>query len=541
MLVGDTDEYGHVSPDSIDLLGIDRFVRVHDLRLNTLCLGKGDESKLDPRSRVEVCGTNLHSECSQESNCGSILAGTTTGVSYVLRKCWCNFHNSLCNRHCVSPPPTLRGFMHAYDFLEHIQPLIAASYNDHRAHLEVGWWDRWSMKKRKDIKESLDHDPICYDKVKSFVKREGAHKRPTKARAIQGYRNLATQASTAMEIAGLQKAYSTLLQNYPYQGHEITFASGLNSVELGKWMDRQVLLGRTYAYERDGKNWDSTMQEIHQCLKLYAYRPAGTRLQSAIQAARNVRGSSTYKDAVVRYNVADTTKSGHNDTTLGNSIVNASIALEAATVMGIKVSIIVAGDDLLVMSDRPIDGVLFSDIERQFGITPEYSCFDNIYDVTFVSGLWCPTAVGHHFIPKPGRLLKRLFWTCKPLTNKTEDAWRHAVVSGLRPTCINLPVIGSFLKSNDRVPTKPLPEHLSKELDYRGRMYAPKGMTPVVYDEVTNEWFRDRYKLSRKQVLELEAYLTECGQGKGLMIHHLLEQISDIDNCEVDERIKYDS
>lgn len=491
---------------------------------DTVCLGFGDEKNLGENCKILVRPDP--GECQEQA--GATLVGMATRFSYVARKCGCNAHNAMCNRHGVKQPPVTRRFGVFFEFLDEIGPETESIYNELLNHYEVHWLtDRWSMAKQLLFEDSLWLDAVLLNRVKNMVKREGQHSKPKKARCIQYYVTLASQAYAGPEFYSLQKAYTQVLVR---RGHRIrvSFASGMNATDLGDWLSGVMDdYSFPHFYERDGKSWDATMGSEHQRLKTHAYRFGSDRLKEMASKGFKVKGLGRYGNSVLKYSLNGTTKSGHNDTTLGNSLVNAGIAFEAMAIMGLRGDILVAGDDLLIAVDGDFDEDELARIESGFGIIPEYRKFNHYLDVTFISGCWFPRDQGFVFTPKAGRLLARLFWTVNPPTERSERDYRHSVVAGLLPTCGGMPVVGAFLRANDpggNVVTLPKDKDLSK--------YSVE----VKWDESILRAFCDKYDLTEAEVRVVELRLACVKGAKGLLVDSTLDKIMDCDLSDIADR-----
>jgi len=333
-----------------------------------------------------------------------------------LTNCACNALNALVNRHAVVQQPAA--------FLPVPPQLIrdiAIAYRSCLAQHYDTWLARWPLAKRALIAKSLLIDHPAPGRVKPFVKREVSHKPPTKARLIQGYPNLATQVVVAREMYAFQKALAILDDYEVYPGIRISMGSGRSATWLSGWPTRSMW-DRSVFYERDGKNWDATMSMSHHQAKIELMRACSSRMVNFVNLCRIVKGT-VHPDRrgglSFRYRLDGTVKSGHNDTTSGNSIINLLVAASAARSLGLSCRILATGDDL-IMEVRRDPGLVLATLcarlmsaERAYGIVPEARLFSSIHDVTFVSGRWLAHGAEYRFVPLAGRLLARLWWTVK--------------------------------------------------------------------------------------------------------------------------------
>lgn len=536
MIIGEATLDGLVAWDSVDSSapGIYRLVaNVTD----TCCLGPGDNANVDPSHHVP----QFEGGCDVPLQKGAHLTGVVCNKAFVCRSCRCNAHNALCNRHCRLRPKVSERFTNFSRskawFAKHtniLQPL----YEEELIRWREQWIFKWSAKKQAAIVRSLTKDPVSPAWVELMVKREVLSSYKPKARGIQKYPNLATQAESAPYFYAAQKSVARAFGvDSPYvDGVQFVFASGLNYSEVGRWMNGVLARGLTFFYERDGANWDATMGLEHHTIKTHVYGLMDEELVRAADASRDVRGVHYPKDRdlpKMRYSVQATTKSGHNDTSLGNSLVNFAIALEAVQVLreqhpGLEASCLVMGDDLLVALSERVDSFAFAQIESECGIKPEARAFDNPEDVSFISGIFVPTASGYVFSPRPGSLLAKLFWSIREVPKKHYDAYLNGIVDGLAPLYRGWPVIEAWLLSHRRAGA-------SEVRDARWKAWF-QGLASCGYDEVTADWFGRRYGLGAVEVSEVETILKAHGGAPALLKHSATDRIMERDLAGLDDR-----
>jgi hypothetical protein len=193
--------------------------------------------------------------------------------------------------------------------------------------------------------------------------------------------------------------------------------------------------------------------------------------------------------------------------------------------MGLHADVIVMGDDLLVVVEGDFDEHRLAFLESLFGIRPVYRKFTSWRDVSFVSGLWLRSDVDEFlFIPKPARVLAKLFWTTKPPPKRRVRDYVHSVACGLRPVFDGIPVMRAFLDANDK----------------GGQYYRVKKSRmfdgPFDYDAATlSEEFKTRYSFSDDDVAELVILLSQSG-GPCLVRHPLIEKMEEFDLADIADR-----
>jgi len=497
---------------------------------DTVCFGDGDRSKLGDNCKILASDPTVESKPCDYHQVGAKLVGLATRLSYVCRSCACNAARALCHRHGVKPPTPTKEFGSFARFLERVQNEVRSIYIGHYAYWSEAWLLKWPKSKRDGIERSQDEDKPQPGRVKAMVKREGGHDMPSRPRLIQYYCNLATQALFGVEFFALQKSYTELFRRREVApGIRVTFASCMNADDLGQWMTDVLRdIPNAMFYERDGKNWDSTMQRMHHDLKLLAYKPAGERLAAFVEAGFAVKGKAAR--GALKYSLIGTTKSGHNDTTLGNSLNNAAIAAESMEALGLSGDVIVAGDDLLAVVAGDFDERALSAEEAKYGIVPECRKFASARDVSFVSGIWLDAGDTWRFMPKPGRLVARLFWTTHPPPPRKVDAYRNGIVLGLRATCGGLPVLGAFLDAHYTVGVKADVAHDKRALSFTWACSEDIAKLDVMRS------FCDRYDLDPSAIADCELFLTRCAGKVGLISHPVLDRLMEVDLADIHAR-----
>lgn len=407
---------------------------------------------------------------------------------------------------------------------------IYPEYWAHPMHNREAWLAKWPAAKRAALLRSIEEcEKLVPGKCQADVKRECLSSDPSKARLIQYYYNLRTQAEFGGQFYALQKVMTSKLRGYTMGTTDITFGSGLNATEIALWMDEVAARGAKYYYERDGKCWDATMSRIHSDLRISAYAMVDPALAAFAQACVDVKVIHKHyktRRPVLSWEVIGTVKSGHSDTTLGNSLVNAMITVCVFNSLNIRASIIVAGDDLLVAAydDFDIDEVMKR--EKEYGIKPEARKLASPDDTSFISGIFVPLAGKHAFIPKPGRLLAKLWWTVKPPPRRLLPAYRRGVALGLWPSCKHVPIVRAFLSPYVDLPVNPI---------YNSRGYKFHGCEVAGHPDL-ERWFLKRYNTTTSEVARAEKLILEQYGEVCLITHPLLEEMCRVDLGDICDR-----
>lgn len=452
--------------------------------------------------------------------------GQVVSMAHVVRSCGCNQVNALVNRHAKVQLPCAPLIMFA-SLAAVLRSRVQLYYRHHFPTAGIGWLAKWPAAKQAAIKRSQEDDIPYSGRVKAMIKREVDHDVPTRGRLIQAYANLHSQAIMAPEFYTLQKACAELFNDLAVYGFRITFASGLNAKELGAWM-KNAIRQPVWFYERDGKNWDAMMSaEHHRAITLfYGVSPA---LWRWVEDSHKIKGRAYSQQGVLKYQLTGTTKSGFNDTTLRNSLINIAVCYEAAVHLGLTADILVAGDDLLAAFHQDFNLQELMAAERRYGIHPVAGKFRDWRDVSFISGIWVPGVDGPVFSPKPGRLFSRLFWTVNPPIPRQRDAYLRGVVRGLLPVARYNPLLLPFLQAHDPAEPGPVLDKTGKTVFLTDTPCAPGDMA---------DWVLGRYGLNGEEV----AAVARLWTGKpGLVVNPLIDRILAVDMASVDTRVPYGS
>jgi len=384
------------------------------------------------------------------------------------------------------------------------------------------WKAKWALWKQQALTVSWRRDPVRLGQIKVAVKREPLHGDDptpggsvTAPRLIQYNPNFATQ-QRQWRVYELQKAYTRALQGAEVDGRRVWFASGMNASHLSDWMTQAHLEGMRSAYERDGKRWDARVQRWHKEAVHRQYQRMAPRLAARLRQAIRVRAYARYETGLLSYTVDGTVLSGHNDTTLTNSLLNAAI-LVACVPRGSWVMVV--GDDALVLSREDLDGVAIAAAEREHGIEPKYRVFRDLESVSFASGVWLRADSRYWYVPTPSRMLRRLYWTTTSVSPRKEDKYVSDVRAGLVGVAVSLPLVRVLLRGDVGQPLKPS--------FFAHQRYPALDFFPA---------YHRRYGLSRAQLQSVEAWMSMFDGQRVVLKHPVFTIMERVDFADVDGR-----
>ncbi len=381
----------------------------------------------DPIHRIDVV---REVDCNAGNN-GATICGPTFARVCVLASCQCNARNAMCNRHMAVPgnprenPNLVRKVVREY--LAGL-PRVEWSYG-----LFEEWVERFAPARAAALREALADGPCRGGRLNLTIKHEMSWIEVSKARAIQAYGDLWVQCMTGPVIWRL----SELIKKrgaHSLRGNVLHYVPGMTGAEISSTC-RDTPPWHNWA-ESDGKNWDAsvsgnTRRALIDAMESHLEPFVIQLLRDGVDAT----GVCFAGGGFIKYAVRGTVKSGHNDTTLGNTLLN--LATNCASVTGC--AIWCAGDDALV-SGPPDQLRVLGEGLRRFGVEPVGGVFEHLSDVTLISGRFCGTA----FVPKVGNQLGRLYATASTVSVK-ERACFGDRIRGSVPHYSDAPILGALV------------------------------------------------------------------------------------------------
>lgn len=382
-----------------------------------------------------------------------ILAGPTNGPPpNMARSCIHNELRSIINRAIkeqVNPEP---GFWHracqrfrSTDLYKTLvgQRVQWVSFED--------WVNRFPGAKRRNLMkayEELRSDGYgvgSKDAYKTFIKREHVLKYPFDPRTIQGT-SLRYQIYTGPEVYAISKHLSKCFSSNNYcTPISVTYSSGLTAEALGAWFQKQVDDGLTWSIEADVSRWDAAVCDEALDVEFTIYREMLIR-QVTLEYLEEQHKTVGYTRHGIKYFCRATRKSGTNNTSVGNSLLNiiksVNDVIEALAIVfkqygrRARVALIVMGDDIVICSDYITCNVIFDVITKN---SPKYGMKTDVLLTQrpeYCSGCFWPVAGTYVFGPKPGRILAKCFYL------RRSNITRKGVLAHLKGLliCLNLNV-----------------------------------------------------------------------------------------------------
>jgi len=319
-----------------------------------------------------------------------------------------------------------------------------------------------------NISESVKYDHVELQKAKSFVKREVSPKMPSKARLIQGNKNDRTAYLHPDEYKAISNAFQEFVYSVDGVDFELHYTSRLNADQISDLFSAEVARpGVKYYDERDGKNWDSTMQREHMEFEAAVYACFNEQIAANhLKRSALTEGTIRTIDAIIKYVTCWKRLSGDWNTSVGNTIISMAICVTVILALPRhlrprRVCGFFLGDDYLGVYNyaTPIDRFLLNHAmkvgESSMGITPVRNVFDDPLKCEYTSMSVWPTYDGaYQFVPKLSNMLTKLFYSVHAVSKHTaQDV--HATVDAIRVGFRGLHFMEKFLAAHKRAwPTK---------------------------------------------------------------------------------------
>jgi len=396
------------------------------------------------------------------------------------------------------------------------------------------WNSRFPRNRQKTQKEALETfinfpsaeaiNRSC--KRKAFVKREKLLKSSVTGvedfdpRVIQGTGDLANSI-----LGPWMHAFSKYLCKLWNQFSNITYAAGMNSDMLGKWMTRCEEDGYTWYLEIDYSRYDVSiaLEALEVERDTYVRCGVGKWADLVLLNQQHVRGTSSHGH---EYSCDGTRCSGDPNTSCGNSmltVVSVLVSLlESNSIKDInEVRILVMGDDSVVaLKTRPYDSDLVDRL-ADLGLKAKVKLHQDADMVEFCSGrFWRIAENVRVFGPKPGRFLAKIMYSVTP---QSEGAsWLKGVLSGVKQDVNHVPVVSHIVKHVLQL----LPKGSAKPKTEDHKFHVSREYTMTDY---TVAQFCKIYGLSQSDIDSVRDYVNSIRFLPVLLSHPVLETLVDVD------------
>jgi len=349
-------------------------------------------------------------------------------------------------------------------------------------------------------------------------------------RGIQGLKNPESNMYMGCFIGAVSKM---LAESYNEQNRKFYYTSGSNYEDIGAWyheysnkiveIDKKgVKHTLSYSFiEDDFSAYDSTQgqgayeteMEIYDHVLKTSTLDAGvkTNVKHNLHYQANTVGSSTF----FNYSVPHTRKSGDQNTSVGNTLVNFFahyVAIESWNMANKNkrkihdYSMLGLGDDNLIA--MAVEPALLPEIMEHIRITIEelglkptlvnnkYPSYCSSYFMPVVNGAGLDT---HVLVPSVTRSLTKLGWSTNPLLKTTPLERMKGNMLGISMYRIS-PVMRIFYDYYTNL-------DVDGSVEYQYRSHELDSHSHNTISAKTMDWFADLYQISLAEISELESYL----------------------------------
>jgi len=231
---------------------------------------------------------------------------------------------------------------------------------------------------------------------------------------------------------------------------QITYAAGLNLHTLGQWYDKAFeelsSYGQVAVIDNDISRYDGRISVPALCVEFGVYRAyhCPQDVLDLLEKQKYARGQTAHG---VLYHVPGTRQSGVNNTSVGNSIINAAMhayILHAAGVPNHAWRLIVMGDDcLLLILTKYVPAVMqaFKDYAAPLGMVFKAHASTDLASAQFCSKRPYPTDEGTVWGLKIGRFLTKQFSSMHAYNYTHGLEWVRGVAKGLAADVQHIPLL----------------------------------------------------------------------------------------------------
>jgi hypothetical protein len=285
---------------------------------------------------------------------------------------------------------------------------------------------------------------------------------PKKGRLIQAY----VRPIDNYIVADMYRAYSAAFALWTEVPREffgmkvhLLSACGMNPVAIGRIASKIAKLHQAKFLLDDVSNMDASVQNPHLDCQYDLYSRCDPLMEAHARATRDCHGSvKSARTATVYYRVKATVKSGSPDTSSGpttrrmDGIVRTLRSLGCLACHGL-----VFGDDVfiaLVFAQWP-SMELFYQAQASYGWATKSVVVDDMCKVDFLASAFVPDVEGGYaMVPKPGRLLAKLFWTTKKVVPVNRGSYIKQIAEAFLPRYVGFKFMTEWLLWHCRVPVR---------------------------------------------------------------------------------------
>jgi len=293
------------------------------------------------------------------------------------------------------------------------------------------WNERFPANRQKaQVKALFDYQKFGLDHFKdtirkTFLKREKGG--GSGVGSFESYDTRVIQGTTHIAnvlLGPWMHAFNKYLKEAWSTEHFITYSGGLTGNELGAWFDKFKYVF-DFILEDDFSRFDGTISQTALDLEFSIYKRLGIS-GDALTVLYQQKTTHGYTKNGIKYYVPGTRKSGDPNTSNGNSLINGlthlfNLCMKIAVMLSIHIMdlrpstdicrALVQGDDNLTLTSVPIAPEEMQNSMLKLGFNAKTLFRECLYTSEFCNARFWPSTKGCILSSKPGRLLKRLFYS----------------------------------------------------------------------------------------------------------------------------------
>ncbi len=398
---------------------------------------------------------------------------------------------------------------------------MARYFHEHYKH--GAWRHNKSLARQRQIQDSIDWDEPQPHKALAHIKTAIELKRPEKGRVIQAFHNPADNYSLADSYRAFTEAlvaYTDQPRHYLGMYVHARSACGLNHAQMTEQINAwlaELSLASFSIFLDDVSNMDGSIQPCHLELQAQLYDALDPAMAADLRRSIRYKGMVRTRQGLVVYSANGTVRSGAQDTSSGQTTRRLDIFVRVCRSLGVRqVRAFVFGDDILAfLVGGPSNPAEFDAQHTLYGLKCRACYVPDLCQADFLACTFVPTVDGAYaMVPKPGRLLAKLFWTWRTIPPRRLASYLHQVAEAFLPRYAGCEFLEQWLRWHMRAPVDKLWDHAPPFLQ------PPTHTSPMLWPE----FFARRYGLPPPP-LELISELASIPIGTTAIIAHAWSQL----------------
>jgi len=323
----------------------------------------------------------------------------------------------------------------------------------------------------------------------------------------------------------------------------ITYASGLNRRQIGKWYDDSVdfvsTFGEPICYESDFSKFDKHHTKRHLEAEYNMMEHVLKMPKEVRQACESTYQTKGFMPHGTKYSTEATRKSGFQDTTIGNTLLNGvsqlyslcrTLNCSLVELMDKPIRLIVLGDDCYMITTKEIankyleDDTLANlgwDVKKKIG---------PLYEGTFCSALFMPSSKGTILTGIPVRAIGKTFTSVKQIHKiKQQKYYCNVVAKGLLVDNKHNPVMRPLLERLISLTEGNVCNKTGFMSDYWYKWGFDSVDIEVDIDSKIYSFYANRYGISPSEIFDFAQYCRSIPNFKCGLSHPVLDKMISID------------